>query len=139
MNTQQILVHELYNRFKWPCSLVVKQAPDKSCSGCSIQSSATIFFIAFLASSVYLAKTARQLIANQSCDGANPSVHFMHTKPWRPSGFQIRRTTFNSLGVRIPVSSNGLGRSLVTGVMRIRIPSLVPFYFELYCGDDPAR
>lgn len=105
MKPQQKLVHELYSRLKWPCSLVVKQAPDKSCSGCSIQSSATIFLNAFLASSVYLAKIARQLIANQSRDGANPSVHF------------------------IPVSSNGLGRSPVTGVMRIRIPSLVPFSF----------
>jgi hypothetical protein len=72
--------------------------------------SGTIFFMAILANSVYLAKIVRQLIANQSCDGANPSVHF------------------------IPVSSNGLGRSPVTGVMRIRIPSLVPIY-----GDDPAR
>ena len=79
MKTQQILAHELYSRIKWPCSLVVKQAPDKSCSDCSIQSSATIFFIAFVENSVYLAKIARQLIANQSRDGANPSVHFLHT------------------------------------------------------------
>lgn|GEM_PF-3505055 len=34
---------ETYYLDRWPCSLVVKQAPDKSCSGCSIQSSATIF------------------------------------------------------------------------------------------------
>lgn len=47
MIPQQKLVHELHKRFRWPCSLVVKQAPDKSCSGCSIQSSATIFHCVF--------------------------------------------------------------------------------------------
>lgn len=45
MKNQNILVHELDSlTSQWPCSLVVKQAPDKSFSDCSIQSSATTFY-----------------------------------------------------------------------------------------------